>query len=424
MAPLTKTAARTRGSARRTLLGLGLLALLLGLGGCLDDFEPASRLSSLRILAIRATEPEARPGETLQLDALVFEPPGASAPPEGTSEGARVAHYEWRVCFLASALINLQGGGGPFGGGDGDEQVPVSCFDLKDTIDQDGLWELLLGGGGAPAEGEGEGEGEGQGEGEDVPSLDQLSIVLGEGAAAEFFVLPLPPFPGVPSFCTELSDEERLEQGGREFWMTGMRYMVSLRVTTGEESVTANKRLVVRPAADEIPDAQQGQPFRTPRLCATPEQAAQRCARNVNPDPPVLAAPNGEWSGDPQVPIRMSTEDQILLLPAEPTEADQQAFIEMSDCGTQITDPVLTANGGEAERLETRFYSWFANIGSVVEGNSILGNREGDRNSAWKAPDTVPEPPAPGDPPHMLYVVARDGRGGVSWTSVPLEVTP
>jgi hypothetical protein len=55
--------------------------LALSLVGCVESFAPASQIKDLRVLAIRADKPEANPGETVQLDALIADPTGLITPP-------------------------------------------------------------------------------------------------------------------------------------------------------------------------------------------------------------------------------------------------------------------------------------------------------------------------------------------------------
>lgn len=61
-----------RTSVVRTFLGRGLLLCLLvgGLAGCEDDFDPASKLNTLRVLGVQADKPYPKPGETVELEML------------------------------------------------------------------------------------------------------------------------------------------------------------------------------------------------------------------------------------------------------------------------------------------------------------------------------------------------------------------
>lgn len=62
---------------RRKLL-LGLVATLVAGAGCAEDFEPFSRLTKLRVLALRAAPVNPAFGETTVLDALVYHPSRAT----------------------------------------------------------------------------------------------------------------------------------------------------------------------------------------------------------------------------------------------------------------------------------------------------------------------------------------------------------
>jgi hypothetical protein len=74
----------------RRLLGLVTVALTLGaLAGCDDSFDPYSRLTALRVLAIRSEPASPAPGEPTTLSALVYTP-DPSAP----------ITYAWAWCPL------------------------------------------------------------------------------------------------------------------------------------------------------------------------------------------------------------------------------------------------------------------------------------------------------------------------------------
>lgn len=63
-----------------------LLSLTPILSGCEGNFDPASRVNTLRILAVRADLPYAHPGETVVLDAVAHDPDG------------RQLTWGWAVC--------------------------------------------------------------------------------------------------------------------------------------------------------------------------------------------------------------------------------------------------------------------------------------------------------------------------------------
>ncbi len=54
------------------LAGLALLASVFA--GCSAEFDPSSRVTGLRVLAVRADNPYAPPGSTVNLTALAVDP--------------------------------------------------------------------------------------------------------------------------------------------------------------------------------------------------------------------------------------------------------------------------------------------------------------------------------------------------------------
>ncbi|MBN1770464.1 MAG: hypothetical protein JXB32_04315 [Deltaproteobacteria bacterium] len=69
------------------------LALLLVAGACSEDLPPQSLVDKFRVLGVRADLPEAAPGETVRVDALLADPLG---------EG-RAVSYLWAACLLGPA---------------------------------------------------------------------------------------------------------------------------------------------------------------------------------------------------------------------------------------------------------------------------------------------------------------------------------
>src|SRR4051794_17218690 len=57
-------------------MGQVILSALALLSACGGDFDPGSRVTTLRILAVKADVPYAAPGQTVHLDALAFDPDG------------------------------------------------------------------------------------------------------------------------------------------------------------------------------------------------------------------------------------------------------------------------------------------------------------------------------------------------------------
>src|SRR5450432_2639207 len=74
----------------------GSLLTLLATFGCAADFDPGSRVVSLRVLAEQADSPFAKPGETVNISSLSYDPEGRSLnwawaacvnPPAATVQG-------------------------------------------------------------------------------------------------------------------------------------------------------------------------------------------------------------------------------------------------------------------------------------------------------------------------------------------------
>ncbi len=66
--------------------------LILLVTGCGPQFDPASYLTGLRVLAIKAEPPELAPGQTATLTPLIFQP----GQPGGNDAGAPT--FEWSLC--------------------------------------------------------------------------------------------------------------------------------------------------------------------------------------------------------------------------------------------------------------------------------------------------------------------------------------
>lgn len=73
----------------RTMIGISLAVAALTGAGCAEDFESFNLLSGLRVMAVKAEPPELLPGESAQIEALVYEPDGDQV------------DYQWSWCPLA-----------------------------------------------------------------------------------------------------------------------------------------------------------------------------------------------------------------------------------------------------------------------------------------------------------------------------------
>jgi hypothetical protein len=93
-------------------LGLfGFISSLAVLAGCGADFDPGSRVTSFRVLAVQADAPFAKPGETVNLTSLSYDPEG------------RTVNWAWATCVnppsssvdgcLAKIALDSQAAGTP-----------------------------------------------------------------------------------------------------------------------------------------------------------------------------------------------------------------------------------------------------------------------------------------------------------------------
>src|SRR4051812_7841256 len=78
--------------AFRTTVALSLFLSSAALG-CSNDFDPGSRVTSLRVLAVHADQPFAAPGEKVSLDTLAFDP----------NAGSRPVTWAWATCVNPAA---------------------------------------------------------------------------------------------------------------------------------------------------------------------------------------------------------------------------------------------------------------------------------------------------------------------------------
>jgi len=74
---------------------LFVLGLSLGAFACSDDFDPPSRVSELRLLAVQADQPFALPGQEVRLTALAFDPE------------QRPLTWAWGPCLEPSSTVAL-----------------------------------------------------------------------------------------------------------------------------------------------------------------------------------------------------------------------------------------------------------------------------------------------------------------------------
>ena len=94
MATTDRTRRRLARLASLALLGGSTLFALAG-SGCGADADPASRITSLRVIAVRADKPYAKPGDTVNLDTLWWD----GLDPDRTQ---RTRSWAWATCVNPS----------------------------------------------------------------------------------------------------------------------------------------------------------------------------------------------------------------------------------------------------------------------------------------------------------------------------------
>lgn len=138
---------------RRALALLGLFGLVAAAGAAAcngADFDPSSKIQSVRVLATRADKPFAKPGDTVNLEALAV---------DGRADKTRAMHVYWLpftctnpasdlyyACFTSFAT----GLGGDAGAGDGGSDAgsrPITIppgFDLTPFLPEGPKYSITL----------------------------------------------------------------------------------------------------------------------------------------------------------------------------------------------------------------------------------------------------------------------------------------
>lgn len=125
-----------------------LLGTLAGawLAGCAEDFDPASRVTTFRVLAVQADAPFAEPGQSVQLDALSYDPL------------ERPVTWAWAMCDQAadssvmaciqrfSELSEAAGQPAWLAFGEGQDSAVVTIpVDALERLPPEGRWQATIG---------------------------------------------------------------------------------------------------------------------------------------------------------------------------------------------------------------------------------------------------------------------------------------
>lgn len=374
-----------------------LLCILVGLAlvGCGEEFPPASQIDGLRLLAIRAEDPELVPqaeGETparTTLRSLVADP-------------AQLDDPSRRVTVLHIGCTPTPG-----------SVEPGLCTALE-TLTSPNRMGQMLAAGGCFEEGAGGGHGKGDtirvvgfesctqtdGCGPAEVEIEGLPVTLPEPVyeVPEGFRMDLLPrghpqrVNGIQAVIATVavaaSPQELIdgvEASDRCGFASGVGQNLS-RLLEERERMTALKRIQLRgpDLEDEL---------------------------NVNPILPGLLA-NGQRLDAPQAAV--STGGRVRFLPVAPTDEEgqlvaPQTFSRFDSEGTFV-------------RTETEgwLWSWYATGGEFED----LRTRALDKPAEWTSPTGSKKSPIPGHRRIFVYSVMRDARGGIDWVVRELLLEP
>ena len=322
---------------RKLMLSLGLTSTLV-LGACPDELPRASLIDKLRVLAVRADQPEVVPGTTVALDALVV------------GHGDTPVTYRWHACLAPERGRGFFGGGAGTGSSGGNSyafDAPLTCaevyaLDPTQALDlgSDAIAALTI-----P---------------EDFLKAENVALAYGLG---DFEALPDELIFGITAIA-------------------GVNMTVSLEVQAGDEVVQTFKRVNVSLAPDT----------------------------NVNPEPPRFDLRTEDAE---ETPVPASDTVSVgSCLPDDATLSKGTFLLrplDVPDPPTSYSVIAGTTDPDEPFRLieteEVLFYSFFSTEG--IFDREIIKST-GTPEASWRF-EEVPSGPIP------LWVVVRDGRGGVSW---------
>jgi len=132
---------------------------------------------------------------------------------------------------------------------------------------------------------------------------------------------------------------------------------------------------------------------------------------NLTPELPGLALNGERWPQD--APLALSGSGPFRTLPDDLTPYEE-AYVVPSI-------PDQEGNVSRVDLVESWKLSWYTDYGtfsSGTTGGTDAAGREGRHNNEWRLPATVEERDV------TYWVVARDGRGGLSWSTWRAHYTP
>lgn len=308
------------------------------LAGCLEDLPKPSKVEGLRVLGVQAEPPEAGPGATVALSALVVDTEG------------REVKLSWYACQVPERGAGVFGGGAQgstSGGGGYSLDAKSSCSDPA-LVAAGVSWKL----------------GEGPTATLEIPpdALSEDAVRLAYGLPQGVELPPVALFGLVSVAGVNMTVSLVVEVEGAEPLETIKRVNVSLASppNTNPSWLAFDVRSADDPEEPPVSgDAPPGECFAAP----VPIEAGEWVIQALNiPDPPV-SYPVIVLGTAPDVPFQLLTND------------------------------------------ETYFYSFFSPVGELSP--DIVKSTQAGR-VRWKLDETPAEPVD-------LWIVVRDGRGGLAW---------
>jgi hypothetical protein len=296
------------------------------LAGCGADFEPAARLSKLRVLALQAEPVNPAEGQSTTLTPLVYSP----------SDGA--LSFAWSWCPL-------------LGQADDGYTCPVSYAEVSAMVAGAGVTTPL-------------------------PSFD-----LGSNPTATWSN----PFPAsvLATLCADGFNDTKLD------CRHGFPVRVFVNITQGSSTQVATTVL------------------RLPLI--------DNATSNANPAVGALRAElvAGDMVLDDAGSVVLPRiKDSVLRVAME--ESAAETYVEADGAG------------GPGDRRETLLFSWFSELGDIDASRTLFIDGADTLADSSRNKLRPPASRVDGRGTSKIFVVVRDDRGGVAWTSATasLEATP
>lgn len=362
-------------SLRARLVTLVVLAALVALFACgAADFDPASKVDSVRLFAVRADKPYAKPGETVTLEALTT---------DARKDKPREAKLYWIPVLCLNPSQDLYylcfappGDGGREAGGT--RLIPVGPLaDAGAGVATDGGADAGAFGGNNPFA--------------SIPTGVDLSPFLPQG----------------PTFSFKLPEDAVMEREGSEPYGLAIVFNILCagRVEFAARDPSGGGQQVPVLCTDE-----NGQKLPPSDYVIGISRVYARTDR-VNTNPVIESL---TFEGADVVPAAGITLERCT--------ASKEKDCKENKIGIRVSDSSWEPNPGEVTRdgdlREQIWVAYYSDLGSFSDGARLLfearQGRVSDSDVKYRAPTAVTD--------GTLWAVVHDNRGGVSWIVVPLHV--